>query len=71
MEQAARSVINGEIVNIFRGNFDNYLEENRRFKLVMITLSPLEPFAMSYMLIAKVLGILGELCKLRDIIILK
>jgi len=55
--------VNGESVNKFKVNLDNYLRDNTGFKSVMLTLSSLEPFALSYMYIvnATVLGKLGKL----------
>jgi len=38
-------------VNKFKGNLDHFLRENREFKLVLLTLSSLEPFALSNLLI--------------------
>jgi len=47
-------------VNKFTGNLEQYLKNNREFKEVMMTLSPLEPFALSCMLPATVRGKLGK-----------
>jgi len=55
-------VVNVEGVNKCKGNLDHYLRENRGLKQVTLTLSSLEPFALSYMLIAAVLGKLGKIC---------
>jgi len=55
-------VVNIEGVNKFKGNFDHYLKENTGFKYVMLTLSSLESFALSNLLIATVLGKLCKYC---------
>jgi len=52
-------IVKEESVNKFYGNLDHYLNDNWRFKKALITLSPLEPFALSCMLIVTVLGKLG------------
>jgi len=43
-------------VNEFKGNLDPYLKNYNGFNYVMITLSPLEPFALCCMLTTTVLG---------------
>jgi len=40
-------VVSGKSVNEFKRNLDHYLRDNRGFKKVMITLSLLEPSALS------------------------
>jgi len=55
-----QAIVVGCSVNKFIGNMDHYLRENRRFKEVMITLSPLESFALSCMLTVTVLSKLGK-----------
>jgi len=50
-----------ESVNKLKRNLDHYLMDYRGFKKVMITLSPLEPFVLSCMLTATVLGKLFKL----------
>jgi len=56
--------VNAQSVNKFKGDLDHYIRKNRGIKSVKLTLSPLEPFALSYMLVATVLGKLGKLGKL-------
>jgi len=48
-------------VNEFKGNLDHYLRDNRGFKSVIVTFSSFEPFALSSLLLAAVLGKLGKL----------
>jgi len=50
-----------ESMKKFEKNLDYYLRDNRGFKTVLITLSSLEPFALSGMLTATVSGKLGNL----------
>jgi len=52
-----------ECVNEFKGILDHYLRDNRGLKKVMITLSSLQPFALSSLLLAAVLGKLGFVIK--------
>jgi len=54
-------VVSGGSVNEFKGNLDHYLRDNRGFKKVMITLSPLEPSVLSSMLLAAILGKFSKL----------
>jgi len=53
-------VVNVEGVNKFKGNLNCYPRENRGFKKGIFTLSFLEPFELSNMLITTVLGKLGN-----------
>jgi len=55
-----RWVANVESFNECKGNSDHYLRDTRGFKYIMLTLSPLEPCALSGMLSATVLGKLGK-----------
>jgi len=60
MEQAS---VNIENIKNFKRNVDHYLRDNRGFKSLMITLSSLEPFAVSGMFTATIIGKLGKLGK--------
>jgi len=52
-----QSAVNESVLN-FKGNFDLYLRKKRDLK-VMLTLSPLEPFAVYCMLTATVLRLVN------------